>query len=162
MAVIGLDPGTAITGFGIVAETPAGGLTTPIYGVIRTEKSLRPEERLAELYTQLCAILNEHYPEHGAVERLYFQQNTRTAFAVGEARGIILLALAQAGIPVYEYDPVEVKQAVAGYGRADKKQVQEMTRVLLGLEHVPSPDDAADALAVAICHLHSRHIRGLV
>jgi crossover junction endodeoxyribonuclease RuvC len=161
MAVIGIDPGTAITGFAIVVQSSDGGLTTPAYGVIRTEKILRPEERLAELYARLCEILTEYRPEHGAVERLFFQQNVRTAFAVGEARGVILLALAQADIPAFEYNPMEVKQAVAGYGHADKRQVQEMTRALLRLEHVPSPDDAADALAVAICHIHSHRIRGL-
>lgn len=161
MAVIGIDPGTAITGFGIIDQADDGGLTTPAYGVIRTDKGLRPEERLAVLFGRLGEILNEHCPEHGAVERLYFQQNVRTAIAVGEARGVILLALAQAGIPAYEYNPMDVKQAVAGYGRADKRQVQEMTRVLLGLERVPWPDDAADALAIAICHIHSHRIRGL-
>ena len=161
MAVIGIDPGTAITGFGIIDQADDGGLTTPAYGVIRTDKGLRPEERLAVLYGRLGEILNEHRPEHGAVERLYFQQNVRTAIVVGEARGVILLALAQAGIPAYEYNPMDVKQAVAGYGRADKRQVQEMTRVLLGLERVPWPDDAADALAIAICHIHSHRIRGL-
>jgi len=117
---------------------------------------------LAALYTQLTLILSEYQPEYGAVERLFFQQNVRTAFAVGEARGVILLALAQAGIPAFEYNPVDIKQAVAGYGRAGKKQVQEMVRVLLNLQQVPAPDDAADALAAAICHINSYRIKGLI
>ena len=162
MAVIGIDPGTAITGYGIVAEGQEGSLIPLAYGVIRTHKDLRPEERMAALYTQLTLILSEYQPEYGAVERLFFQQNVRTAFAVGEARGVILLALAQAGIPAFEYNPVDIKQAVAGYGRAGKKQVQEMVRVLLNLQQVPAPDDAADALAAAICHINSYRIKGLI
>lgn len=151
MAVIGIDPGTAITGYGIVLERQSGNLVLVEYGVINTEKELSVETRLLSIYQQLQEVIKRHQLACGAVEKLYFQQNVRTALSVGQARGVILLALAEAKIPVFEYNPVDIKQAVSGYGRADKKQVQQMIRMLLNLEKVPTPDDAADALAVAIC-----------
>ncbi len=116
-------------------------------------------ERLLELYRSLKEILLLHQPESGAVEKLFFQRNVRTALSVGQARGVAMLALAEQGIAIAEYNPMEVKQAVTGYGSAEKKQVQEMVRALLHLEQIPKPDDAADALAVAICHLHSTTIK---
>lgn len=155
MFALGLDPGTATTGYGLVRLERDGSLLAVKYGVITTPKNTPAPERLVTLYDQLQDLLEEHKPETAAVEKLFFQRNVTTALAVGQARGVMLLALAKAGLEVFEYTPNEVKQAVAGYGSADKRQMQEMVRVLLGLEDIPRPDDAADALAVAICHLHS-------
>jgi crossover junction endodeoxyribonuclease RuvC len=120
-----------------------------------TSADLPMPERLLELYHRLRDLLLLHHPQSGAVEKLFFQRNVRTAMAVGQARGIVLMALAESGIPLTEYTPLEVKQAVAGYGGADKHQVQQMVRALLGMPDIPKPDDAADALAIAICHLNS-------
>jgi crossover junction endodeoxyribonuclease RuvC len=156
MAVIGIDPGTAITGFGIIEENPDGSIRPLDYGVIRTGSHLKPEERLASIYQQLDEVVSNYDIDCAAVERLFFQKNTKTALSVGEARGVILLALTQKGIPLYEYNPVDIKQAVTGYGRADKPQMQQMVKVLLSLDELPTPDDAADALAVAICHVNQR------
>lgn len=156
MVVIGIDPGIAITGYGVVREDEQGNLAVVAYGVIRTPAGQSLPSRLVALQQELLELLHFHRPESGAVEKLFFQRNVRTAMNVGQARGVALLALAQAGVGVDEYTPVEVKQAVTGYGGADKQQVQSMVRVLLDLESIPQPDDAADALAVAICHLHAR------
>jgi crossover junction endodeoxyribonuclease RuvC len=153
MRVVGIDPGTATTGYGIVQEV-GHGLELVAYGVVTTAPFLPLERRLLRLFDELGAILEHYQPESGAVEQLFFQRNVRTAIAVGQARGVALLVLARAGLSVGEYSPLEVKQAVTGYGAADKNQVQQMVRLLLGLPEVPKPDDAADALAVAICHLH--------
>ncbi len=158
MLALGIDPGTATTGYGLVQDQD-GSLVVVDYGVILTASSLDMPERLLEIYRELTKIILLHRPESSAVEKLFFQKNVRTAMSVGQARGVILLALAEARLPVYEYTPLEVKQAVAGYGGADKNQVQQMVRALLGLKEVPQPDDAADALAVAICHLHSNRWR---
>ena len=155
MLVVGIDPGTATTGYGFIHETPEGGLQAVDYGVIQTPTGLSPAERLALIYDKLNELLLLHHPVSGAVEKLFFQRNVTTAIAVGQARGVVLLALAQKKLPVAEYTPLEVKQAVAGYGGADKNQVQQMVKALLGLKEIPRPDDAADALAVAICHIHS-------
>jgi crossover junction endodeoxyribonuclease RuvC len=160
MLTIGIDPGTATTGFGLVHDND-GSLAVVDYGVILTPPGLEMPERLLEIFRQLSQIILLHHPESGAVEKLFFQRNVKTALSVGQARGVILLALAEAGLPVYEYTPLEVKQAVAGYGGADKNQVQQMVRALLGLKEIPQPDDAADALAVAICHLHSSQWKSL-
>lgn len=159
MAVIGIDPGTAITGFGIIQEKPDGALQTMRYGAIRTDSHQKAEMRLVSLYLQLNEVLDSSDVESAAVERLFFQKNTKTALSVGEARGVILLSLSQKNIPVYEYNPVDIKQAVTGFGRADKQQIQLMVKALLNLEHIPQPDDAADALAIAICHIHQRKYR---
>lgn len=161
MLVLGIDPGTATTGFGLVREENDGSLAVVDYGVIQTEAGAPMPERLLELHRQLTEILLLHRPQGGAVEKLFFQRNVTNAISVGQARGVALLALAQAGISAAEYTPMEVKQAVAGYGGAGKQQVQQMVRALLGLSEVPRPDDAADALAVAICHLHSAQIKSL-
>jgi len=158
MLAIGIDPGTATTGYGLVQEKD-GSLTVLDYGVIQTAPELAMPERLLEIYRQLNRIILLHRPESSAVEKLFFQRNVRTALSVGQARGVILLALAEARLPVFEYTPLEVKQAVAGYGGADKNQVQQMVRALLSLNEIPQPDDAADALAIAICHLHSARWR---
>jgi len=156
MAVIGIDPGTALTGYGIVEELRNQSLRVIDFGVIRTESTDKPEIRLKIIFTQLNEILSLYKPETGAVEKLFFQRNTRTAMSVGQARGVAILSLAVAGLSVSEYGPVEIKQAVVGYGRASKNQVQQMVKMLLNLQEIPKPDDAADALAVAICHIHSR------
>jgi crossover junction endodeoxyribonuclease RuvC len=161
MLVIGIDPGTATTGYGLVREGADGGLQVLDYGVILTPPDLPMPERLLELYRKLTELLLLHRPESSAVEKLFFQRNVRTALSVGQARGVALLALAAAGLPIGEYTPLEVKQAVVGYGGADKNQVQQMVRSLLNLPDIPRPDDAADALAVAICHLHSTRINSL-
>jgi crossover junction endodeoxyribonuclease RuvC len=155
MVVIGIDPGTATTGYGLVRENEDGSIEAIAYGVILTAAGLELSERLLTLYNQLTGILLLHKPQGAAVEKLFFQRNVRTAMSVGHGRGVVLLCMAQAGLAVAEYTPMEVKLAVAGYGGADKHQVQYMVRTLLNLDDIPRPDDAADALAVAICHLHS-------
>ena len=154
--VLGIDPGTATTGYGLVRLTPAGDLEVVTFGVIVTPPHTPAPERLRMLYDDMRELLGAHHPDSCAVERLFFQRNVSTAMGVGQARGVVLLALAQAGIDVAEYTPNEVKQAVAGYGSADKHQVQQMVRTLLLLPEIPKPDDAADALAIAITHLHTR------
>lgn len=161
MLVLGIDPGTATTGYGLVRQTTDGGLQAVDHGVILTPAKTAMPERLVMLYEQLQEIILLHRPDSSAVEELFFQRNVKTAISVGQGRGVVLLALAQAGLPVAEYAPNEIKQAVTGYGGADKRQMQEMVKMLLGLEKVPKPDDAADALAVAICHLHSARMKDL-
>lgn len=153
---LGIDPGTATTGYGIVRLEPDGGLAAVAFGVITTPKESSASARLEMLYDQLRALLKKHKPETAAVEKLFFSRNVTTAIAVGQARGVALLALQQAGLEIFEYTPNEVKQAVAGYGSADKRQVQEMVRTLLLLDSIPKPDDAADALAIAITHLNTK------
>jgi crossover junction endodeoxyribonuclease RuvC len=162
MTVIGIDPGTAITGYGFINENDDGSITVLDFGVIQTPATDPMPDRLLTLYQQLNEKILLHSPEIGAVEKLFFQKNVRTAISVGQARGVVLLALADAGLNVAEYTPLEVKQAVAGYGGADKHQVQQMVKALLGLNEIPKPDDAADALAVAICHIHSAKMRELI
>lgn len=154
--VLGIDPGTATTGYGLVRALPDGRLESPAYGVIETPADLAAHRRLSLLYHRLTELLFLHRPDSCAVEKLFFQRNISTAITVGQARGVVLLAIAEAGLEVGEYTPNEVKQAVVGYGSAAKRQVQDMVRVLLNLPTLPRPDDAADALAVAICHLHTR------
>jgi crossover junction endodeoxyribonuclease RuvC len=161
VVVLGVDPGTAITGYGFIREDEDA-LRAIACGAITTPNDWPLPRRLAALHAELGRLIVLHRPASAAVEQLFFSRNARSALAVGHARGVILLALAQAGVPVVEYTPLEVKQAVAGYGRADKKQMQEMVRVLMGLPDIPRPDDVADALAVAICHLHTSRIGELV
>jgi len=160
MLVIGIDPGTATTGFGLVRETE-NGLEVVDFGVILTQAGERPEIRLLQLGNELNRLLHLHQPTSGAVEKLFFQKNVTSAISVGQARGVALLYLAQNGVSVDEYTPLEVKQAITGYGKADKNQVQQMVKAILGLPEIPTPDDAADALAVAICHLHSIRLRSV-
>ena len=155
MLTLGIDPGTATTGYGLVRENPDSSLVAVDYGVITTSAGTPMPQRLRILYQRLSEIIDLHRPQNGAVEKLYFHRNVTTAISVGQGRGVVILALAQAELAVGEYTPLQVKQAVAGYGGADKNQVQQMVRALLGLDEVPRPDDAADALAVAICHIHS-------
>jgi crossover junction endodeoxyribonuclease RuvC len=160
MIVLGIDPGTAITGYGLVSEESNRAVAVA-YGAITTPSGLPLPDRLQLLQRDLAAVIAQYHPDQAAVEQLFFNKNVRTALAVGHARGVILLTLAQADVPMYEYTPLEVKQAVTGNGRADKRQVQQMVTLLLSLSKIPKPDDVADALAIAICHLHSARLTTL-
>ncbi|WP_127529691.1 crossover junction endodeoxyribonuclease RuvC [Paenibacillus kobensis] len=154
MRVLGIDPGIAIAGFGFIDKD--GHKLTPVqYGSIETKAGTPQETRLVQIYESAGALMDKYKPDSVAVEKLFFNRNVTTAFAVGQARGVIILAAAQRGLPVAEYTPLQVKQAVVGYGKAEKRQVQEMVRMFLKLSAIPKPDDVADALAVAICHAHS-------
>jgi crossover junction endodeoxyribonuclease RuvC len=150
---IGIDPGTASTGYGVVGLTVQGDFVLLACGVIRTEPGVPMHLRLLELHTDLSRLLDEFRPDSVAVEKLFFGRNVTTAISVGQARGAALLAAAQKGVEVAEYTPAEIKQAIAGYGNAEKHQVQEMVRRLLNLPEAPRPDDAADGVAIAVCHL---------
>jgi len=154
--VLGIDPGTATTGYGLVRERADGSLESITYGTIQTPTGVGAHQRLSLLFHQMNEIILLHRPDSCAVEKLFFQRNISTAIAVGQARGVLLLAISEAGLDMSEYTPNEVKQAVAGYGNAGKRQVQEMVRVLLALPEIPKPDDAADALAIAITHLNTQ------
>lgn len=153
--VLGIDPGTAITGYGVVGETTRGDFVLLACGVFRTTAGEPMHLRLLELFQDMQALLKEFAPDEVAVEKLFFGRNVTTAISVGQARGAVLVAAALAGLPVVEYTPAEVKQAVTGYGNADKPQVQQMVQQLLGLPAPPTPDDAADGVAIAICHLQT-------
>jgi len=155
MLVIGIDPGTAITGYGLIREDDDGKLEAVDYGVITTPAGMQLPERLSIIYDELNAVLQKHQPQTSAVEKIFFSKNVKTAISVGQARGVVLLSLEQAGVNIANYTPNEIKQSVTGYGGADKRQIQEMVRILLDLDEIPKPDDAADALAVAICHLQN-------
>lgn len=152
--ILGVDPGTASTGYGVISVF-GNHLEVLDYGVVQTPSEAPLERRLELIFNEITKILERHQPAAAAVESLYFNANVRTALAVGEARGVALLACAQVGCPVFEYTPQQVKQAVVGYGKAEKQQVMEMVRVLLGMSEQPQPDHAADALGVAICHANS-------
>jgi crossover junction endodeoxyribonuclease RuvC len=157
MITLGVDPGTARLGFGIVrAGEPPMALE---FGVIETPAGAPMPDRLSALYDGLIAVIAEHAPTVLAVEQLFFARNVTNAMTVGQARGVVLLAAARSGLPVAEYTPAEVKQAVVGYGKADKGQLQELVRLILGLDRPPRPDDAADALAVALCHTQTAPFR---
>jgi crossover junction endodeoxyribonuclease RuvC len=156
--ILGLDPGTAFTGYGVLAVS-GNSLRAVEYGVVATVPELSPEQRLARIFQEMEVLLDKHRPSATAVESLFFNTNVQTALAVGQARGVALLACARAGCAVFEYTPQQVKQAVVGYGKAGKEQVMEMVRLLLGLPEVPRPDHAADALAVAICHANTCGLR---
>lgn len=150
---LGIDPGTARLGYGIIA-----GNTTPRaldYGIIETTAEAEMAERLRDIYAGMLELLDRYQPSVVAVEQLFFARNVTTALSVGQARGVVLLAAAQHGVKVTEYTPMQVKQAVVGYGKADKHQMQTMVRTILGLRSMPKPDDAADALAIALCHIQS-------
>ncbi|GHV46319.1 crossover junction endodeoxyribonuclease RuvC [Clostridia bacterium] len=158
MKIIGIDPGYAIVGYGVV-EYSRGNFTTVEYGAITTKPETPFNERLCEIYTDLGSVLDRHKPETMAVEKLFFTTNAKTAIDVAEARGVIILSAVQRNIGVYEYTPLQVKMSVTGYGKAVKKQVQEMTKNILSLKAIPKPDDTADALAIAICHAHTFNSR---
>lgn len=155
MLALGIDPGTAIVGYGLVRELQDGSLQPVAYGVITTPAKTPMWERLETIYDGLTAILRQHQPDRVGVEEMFFAKNVTTALTVAQARGVIMLALHQARIPISEYKPNAVKQSITGYGAAQKPQMQEMVRLMLGLESIPKPDDAADALAIAITTLHS-------
>ncbi len=157
MLILGIDPGTAITGYGVIAHE-GNHLRRVTYGVVRTEANLPMPARLRQIHHEITAIIDQYQPAVVAVEELFFNKNVRTALSVGQSRGVILLAAESAGLEIVEYTPLQVKQSVVGYGRAEKLQVQEMVRMLLCLTEIPKPDDAADALAIAICHAHSRKL----
>jgi len=152
--ILGIDPGIAIVGFGFIDKI--GSKLTPVqYGSIQTEAHTDPAVRLKDVYEATTQLIEKYKPDALAIEKLFFNRNVTTAFTVAQARGVIILAGVQAGLPVAEYTPLQVKQAVVGYGKAEKHQVQEMVKIFLKLAKVPKPDDVADALAVAICHAHS-------
>jgi crossover junction endodeoxyribonuclease RuvC len=155
MLSLGIDPGTATIGYGLVEELNDGSLQAIKYGVITTSPGVPMWERLKMIYEQLTVLAETYRPDHAGVEELFFARNVTTAITVAQGRGVILLALANTGIPITEYKPNMVKQSVSGYGAAKKPQMQEMVRLLLGLDAIPKPDDAADALAIAITDLHS-------
>jgi crossover junction endodeoxyribonuclease RuvC len=159
--VLGIDPGTAITGYGLVREDGTE-LALVAYGTITTPAGQPLAHRLRTIYHELGELIACYRPDAVAVEELFFARNAKTAMIVGHARGVVLLAGVEADLPLSEYTPLQVKQSVAGYGTAEKVQVQEMVRLLLNLDHRPQPDDAADALAVAICHVHSARAAALL
>lgn len=150
MRTLGIDPGTARLGYGLVDDEPQPRAIA--FGVVETASSEAMPARLSRLFDAVTGLIADHRPDAVAVEQLFFARNVTNALAVGQARGVVLLAAERAGVPIAEYTPSEVKQAVSGYGKADKSQMQEMVRIILGLERAPRPDDAADALAVALCH----------
>lgn len=157
MLILGIDPGIATTGYGLIAEKNDR-LNYVDCGTINTQPRDNSSVRLRLIYSEIKKIIVNHRPEALAIEKLYFGANSKTAMAVGQARGMALLAAAEMKLPISEYTPLEVKMAITGYGKADKKQMQQMVKNLLKLSFLPKPDDAADALAVAICHLHSYKI----
>lgn len=154
MIILGIDPGYAIVGYGVI-EYKANRFNVINYGAITTSKDDDLNDRLLQIYNQLITIIDTYKPECLSIEKLFFNTNATTAIGVAEARGICILAAKQRNMTVSEYTPLQVKQAVTGYGKAIKQQVQEMTRMLLNLRSIPKPDDTADALALAICHAHS-------
>ncbi len=158
MRVLGVDPGSLKSGYGIVDEHNTQ-LTVVEYGVIKTTSKAPLAQRLLRISTRLQELIEHYAPQEVAVEDVFVAKNAKTSLKLGQARGAILLTAAQAGLPVMEYTPLEVKQSVVGYGRADKFQVQQMVKVLLKLDSIPRPDDAADALAIAICHHHSANMK---
>ena len=154
MRIFGIDPGLAIVGWGIV-DYEKSKFHTVAYGALRTQAGLCTEERLQLIYQGMCELLEKYRPDAVSIEELFFNTNITTGIRVAEARGVLLLAARQFGAEIQEYTPLQVKQAVVGYGRAEKKQVMSMVTMLLGLKETPKPDDTADALALAICHAHS-------
>jgi len=158
--VLGLDPGIAMMGYGVI-EDNNGNLTAIEYGALTTPAKQATCQRLRSLYEGVIAIIERHNPKEVAVE-LFVARNLRTALMVGQARGVALLAAANKSLPVYDYTPLQVKQRVSGYGRGEKRQIQEMVRMQLGLDCIPEPDDAADALAVAICHISEARLSRLL
>lgn len=150
--ILGIDPGTGILGFGVIDAAAGGGTTLVDAGVIRTYPKQPLDERLIEIYRHLASVISKTRPHIMAIEKIFFAQNVTTAISVSHARGVAMLAGKLAGLKIVEYTPLQVKQALTGYGHADKKQIQEMVRVILGLKLVPKPDDCADALATAITH----------
>jgi len=160
MIILGIDPGTAITGYGLVSYE-GNHLKRIDFGAIRTTPDQSAAQRLRIIYQELQTLIVRFKPEIMAIEELFFNRNVKTVLAVGQARGVAILAAATLDLEIAEYTPLQVKLAVAGYGRAEKHQIQEMVRMLLCLTELPKPDDAADALAIAICHIHTAETLGL-
>ncbi len=158
MIVLGIDPGIALLGYSFI-EKKGSNLKLLNYGVIETDKKLKDAERLLIIHNRLKELIKIYKPDELGVESLYFTNNQKTAFQVGQARGVVLLTAAMANVKIFNYNPNEIKISVTGYGRADKKQVQKMVKRILRLDEIPSPDDAADAIAAALCHIYSRKIR---
>jgi crossover junction endodeoxyribonuclease RuvC len=157
MRILGIDPGTGILGFGVIDVGTNGKSQLVDAGVIRTPVKEDDAVRLQTIFDELTDVIIQTKPEHMAVEKLFFAQNVTTAMTVAQARGVVLLCGMQHGLKIAEYTPLQIKQALTGYGRAEKKQVQEMVRVILDLKEIPKPDDCADALAAAICHAQTTH-----
>ena len=155
MITLGIDPGLATVGFGVVERVRGNDFNAIEYGAILTKANLSVEDRLCEIYDNVNELCRTFRPDAVSVEKLFFNTNEKTAINVAEARGVILLALKKNNIPIYEYTPLQIKQALTGYGRAEKKQIMYMVKTLLKLEKEPKPDDTADALAAAICHIYS-------
>lgn len=154
MVILGIDPGYAIVGYGVV-DYKNNHFSTVDYGVVTTPAGINFAKRLELIYNNILDIIEKYRPDSISIEKLFFNSNTATAIAVAEARGVIRLAAQKCNVPAFEYTPLQVKLAVTGYGKAEKKQIMDMTRIVLGLDEIPKPDDTADALAVAICHAHS-------
>ncbi|MDO5649281.1 MAG: crossover junction endodeoxyribonuclease RuvC [Gallicola sp.] len=160
MRILGIDPGIAIVGYGIV-DIKGNSISMVEYGCITTSSKSNLPDRLFFIMNEMTDIINEFKPDEMAIEELFFNKNTKTAITVAQARGVEILAARQAGLEIYEYTPLQIKQGVVGYGRAEKQQVQEMVKILLNLSERPKPDDAADALAVGICHSLSHRFKDL-
>lgn len=161
MIILGIDPGYAIVGVGVV-EYIGNKFRTLEYNAITTPAGMPTVERLQKIYQEMNMYIDKYHPDAMAIEELFFNSNQKTAINVAQARGVLLVAAANRGIPINEYTPLQVKQSVTGYGRADKKQIQQMVKMMLGLNVIPKPDDAADALAIAICHAHSNKMNKLL
>ncbi len=162
MISLGIDPGTATIGYGLVEENQEGSLHAIAYGVITTPAGMPMWERLKIIYDSVTALIEKYQPDRAAVEELFFAKNVTTAITVAQGRGVILLALTNAGLPIAEYKPNNIKQSLVGYGGAQKPQMQEMVRILLNLNEIPRPDDAADGLAIAITDIHSSQYNQLM
>lgn len=161
MIIIGIDPGYAIVGIGVV-EYVGNKFRTLEYNAITTHAGMPTVERLKKIYTEMTMYIDKYKPDAVAIEELFFNSNQKTAINVAQARGVLLVAVANKNVPISEYTPLQVKQSVTGYGRADKKQIQSMVKMILGLNVIPKPDDAADALALAICHAHSNKMNNML
>lgn len=160
MRILGIDPGIAIVGYGVV-DKEGNRYKTIAYDAVTTKAHTPLEDRLEKVYNGVCEIIKEYKPDAMSIEELFFNNNAKTALTVGQARGVIILAAVQNHIPVYEYTPLQVKQALTGYGRASKTQIQQMMKSMLGLTEVPKPDDVADALAIAVCHGNSMRFNSI-
>lgn len=154
MRILGIDPGLAISGYGVL-DYKGNKFEILDYGAVLTESTERLPDRLKKLYDGYMTIMEKYRPEAVSIEELFYNKNVKTAIAVAEARGVHLLAAVNSGIPLYEYTPLQIKQGLVGYGRAEKRQMQEMIKIILKLDEIPKPDDVADGLAAAVCHAHS-------
>ena len=160
LRILGIDPGTATTGWAILDEKE-GKITSVAYGYISTSPDHPESERLFEIVRDLESIIKKHRPDEAAVEKLFFFKNKKTIIQIGQSRGVLLLTLSKKNIRISEYTPLQVKQAITGYGKAEKKQIQLMVKNILKLKTIPKPDDTADALAIAVCHINSRKMQSL-